>query len=99
MLVGDTTELPAPLTRLSTTGLLRHESADALHDWISACVAASLVSVSNDRFRTLSLRSLMQTLKVPRPPWRPLRLRPSNEDDDDDDSFSDAISDHSSNDR
>jgi ATP-dependent DNA helicase RecQ len=55
MLVGDTSDLPASLTRLSTTGLLRHEPADALHDWIGACVHASLVSVSNDRFRTLSL--------------------------------------------
>jgi superfamily II DNA helicase RecQ len=92
MLVGDTSELPAPLTRLSTTGLLRHESADAIHNWISACVAASLVSVSNDRFRTLSLttegrqamRGHVPTLNVPRPmPRRPLRLRPSNDDDDD----------------
>ena len=91
MLVGDTSELPAPLTRLSTTGLLRHESADALHDWISACVAASLVSVSNDRFRTLSLttegRQAMHghcpTLKVARPmPRRPLRPWPSNDDDE-----------------
>lgn len=92
MLVGDTSDLPAPLTRLSTTGLLRHESADALHDWISACVGASLVSVSNDRFRTLSLttegrqamRGQLPTLKVPRPmPLRPLPLWSSNDDDDD----------------
>ena len=82
MLLGDTSDLPAPLTRLSTTGLLRHESADGLHDWISACVGASLVSVSNDRFRTLSLttegrlamRGQLPALKVPRPmPLRPVR--------------------------
>jgi ATP-dependent DNA helicase RecQ len=94
MLVGDTSELPAPLTRLSTTGLLRHESADALHDWISACVAASLVSVSNDRFRTLTLtpegrqamRGQLPTMNVRRPmPLRPLKLRSWDDDDDDDD--------------
>ncbi len=94
MLVGDTTELPAPLTRLSTTGLLRHESAHALHDWISACVAASLVSVSNDRFRTLTLtpegrqamRGRLPTMSVRRPmPLRPLKLRAWDDDDHDDD--------------
>ena len=91
MLVGDTSDLPAPLTRLSTTGLLRHESADALHVWINACVAAALVSVSNDRFRTLSLtiegrqamRGQLPTLKVRRPmPLRPLRQWSSNDYDD-----------------
>ena len=75
MLRGDTADLPAPLTTLSTTGLLRHESADALHDWIRECVAASLVTVSNDRFRTLSLtpegreamRGQLPALKLRRP--------------------------------
>jgi ATP-dependent DNA helicase RecQ len=92
MLAGDTSDLPPPLTRLSTTGLLRHEPADALHDWISACVRASLVNVSNDRFRTLSLttegrqamRGQLPTLNVPRPiVLRPLRPWSSNDDDDD----------------
>lgn len=95
MLVGDTSDLPAPLTRLSTTGLLRHESADAVHGWISACVAASLVSVSNDRFRTLSLttagrqamRNQLPTLRVP----RPMPLRPSSSNDDDDDEEDDLF--------
>ncbi|HEX6164478.1 MAG TPA: ATP-dependent DNA helicase RecQ [Vicinamibacterales bacterium] len=88
MLLGDTDDLPAPLTRLSTTGLLRHESADALQDWIRACIAASLVSVSNDRFRILSLtpegRQAMrgQIMNVQRPvPFTPLPLRPRDEDD------------------
>lgn len=89
MLVGDTNDLPASLAGLSTTGMLRHESADALHDWISACVAASLVSVSNDRFRILSLttegrqamRNELPTLNVRRPV--PLRPWPSNDDGDD----------------
>jgi ATP-dependent DNA helicase RecQ len=94
MLVGDTSDLPPSLTRLSTTGLLRHEPVEALHDWISACIAASLVRVSNDRFRTLSLtpegrqalRGELVTLKVVRPlPLRPLRLQPLSDDDDDDD--------------
>jgi ATP-dependent DNA helicase RecQ len=93
MLVGDTSDLPAPLTRLSTTGLLRHESADALHGWISACVEASLVSVSNDRFRTLSLttegrqamRGELATLKVRRPTrLRPVRRWSSNDDEEED---------------
>ena len=97
MLVGDTSDLPAPLTRLSTTGLLRHESADTLHDWISACVAASLVSVSNDRFRILSLttegrqamRDQLPNLKVRRPTLlRQVRPWSSNDDgDDEDDDF------------
>jgi ATP-dependent DNA helicase RecQ len=94
MLVGDTSDLPAPLTRLSTTGLLRHESAHALHDWISACIAASLVSVSNDRFRILSLttegrqamRNQLPTLNVPRPtPMLGVRPWSSDEDGDDED--------------
>jgi ATP-dependent DNA helicase RecQ len=55
MLVGDMDGLPPALSHLSTTGLLRHESADVLHEWISACVAASLVTTSTDRYRTLSL--------------------------------------------
>jgi hypothetical protein len=91
MLVGDTSDLPAALTRLSTTGLLRHESSDTLHGWIRACVRASLVTVSNDRFRTLSLtpegrqamRGELPALKVPRPvPPRPIRPWSSGDDDD-----------------
>ena len=91
MLVGDTSDLPAPLTRLSTTGLLRHEPPDALHDWISACVEASLVSVSNDRYRTLNLttagqqamRNQLPALKLRRPQPRPARRWPSIDDEDD----------------
>ncbi len=92
MLVGDTSDLPASLTQLSTTGLLKHESAEELHDWISACVAASLVRVSPDRYRTLSLtpqgrlamRGELPILKVARPiRLRPVRLQPWSDDDDD----------------
>ena len=95
MLTGDTSDLPAPLARLSTTGLLRHEPADALHEWIRACIEASLISVSNDRFRTLSLtadgRQAMRhppaDLKVRRPTPAPLPLpkwiHDKEEDEDD----------------
>jgi ATP-dependent DNA helicase RecQ len=94
MLVGNTSDLPASLIRLSTTGLLRHESADALHDWIGACIAASLVSVSNDRFRTLSLttegrramRNQLPTLNVSRPtPLPRVRSWSSHDNGDEED--------------
>ena len=55
MLLGDTDDLPPALARLSTTGLLRGESADALRGWIDAAVAAGLVVVSKDQYRTLGL--------------------------------------------
>ena len=55
MLVGDTSELPADLTTLSTTGLLRHEQSVTIGQWIDAGVAAGLIAISNDRYRTLSL--------------------------------------------
>jgi ATP-dependent DNA helicase RecQ len=55
MLVGDTSELPPVLTTLSTTGLLRHEPSATIEEWIDAGVAAGLIAISNDRYRTLSL--------------------------------------------
>jgi ATP-dependent DNA helicase RecQ len=55
MLRGDTTDLPAPLTALSTTGLLRDETSDGLHGWITAAISAGLIAVSIDKYRTLSL--------------------------------------------
>jgi ATP-dependent DNA helicase RecQ len=55
MLAGETAELPAALTALSTTGLLRHEPRDELERWIDAVVAAQLVTVSPDQYRTLAL--------------------------------------------
>ena len=94
MLRGDTGDLPPALAGLSTTGLLRHESADALHAWIDACVAAALVTVSKDQYRTLSLtpegREAMHGraphVNVTRPV--PLRtLRPLAGDDDDEEEF------------
>ena len=92
MLVGDSGDLPAPLTQLSTTGILRHESPDTLREWIRGCLDASLISVSNDRFRTLSLttagreamRGQMPDLRVRRAipvrPWRPRSFDDGDED-------------------
>jgi ATP-dependent DNA helicase RecQ len=77
MLRGDLTDLAPALTNLSTTGSLQHEDADALDDWIEAAILAGLVSVSADRYRTLSMtpagRDVMhgraQNLQM-RPPQR-----------------------------
>jgi ATP-dependent DNA helicase RecQ len=55
MLLGDTGDLPPALTRLSTTGLLRHETSASLHGWIDASIAAGLVIISKDQYRTLRL--------------------------------------------
>ncbi len=55
MLVGDTGELPPALTSLSTTGLLRHERPLTIDQWIDAGIAAGLIVVSNDHYRTLGL--------------------------------------------
>jgi ATP-dependent DNA helicase RecQ len=55
MLVGNTRDLPADLARLSTTGLLRQEPPEAIDGWIDASIAAGLIAVSTDQYRTLSL--------------------------------------------
>ena len=94
MLLGDTSDLPPALSRISTTGLLRHETGQRLHGWIDACVTASLVVVSKDHYRTLSLtpegrdvmRGQTRHLKLSRPvPPRPL----ASLLDEDDDHFDD----------
>jgi ATP-dependent DNA helicase RecQ len=94
MLLGDTSDLPPALSRLSTTGLLRHESGHGLHGWIDACVTASLVIVSKDQYRTLSLtaegRAVMRGQTRHLKLSRPVALRPfssflADEEDDDDD--------------
>jgi ATP-dependent DNA helicase RecQ len=99
MLVGDTSDLPASLMHLPTTGSLRHEPRDGLHGWISACVAASLIRVSDDRFRTLSLtaegrqalQARLPSFKVRRPVvLPPIRSRywdDNDLDDEDDDLY------------
>jgi hypothetical protein len=57
-------ESATTLGRLSTFGLLRHETAEALHGWMSACVSVGLIAMSKDQFRTLALtdqgRAFMQ---------------------------------------
>jgi ATP-dependent DNA helicase RecQ len=75
MLRGDTADLPPGLSGLSTTGLLRHEPADALRDWIDAGIAEGLLLRSPDRYRTLSLtprgrdvmRGIVTDVRVRRP--------------------------------
>jgi superfamily II DNA helicase RecQ len=58
MLAGTVDELPAPLTRLSTTGLLRDQPPRTIERWIEATRAVGLIRVSPDRYRTLSLTPL-----------------------------------------
>ena len=98
MLLGDTSDLPPALSRLSTTGLLRHETGQGVHGWIDACVTASLVVVSKDQYRTLSLtpegrdvmRGQTHHLKLSRPvPLRSFSSLPDKDGDDDDDGFDD----------
>jgi len=55
MLRGDMEGLPAALATLSTTGSLRHEPTDSIRAWIDAAIAAGLVVVSKDQYRTLRL--------------------------------------------
>jgi ATP-dependent DNA helicase RecQ len=93
MLLGDTSDLPPSLSRLSTTGLLRHETGHGLHGWIDACVAGGLVVVSKDLYRTLSLtsegrdvmRGQTRYLKLSRPVPLPAFSPLLDEDGDDDD--------------
>ncbi|MPY91074.1 MAG: RecQ family ATP-dependent DNA helicase [Luteitalea sp.] len=58
MLVGHVEDLPEPLTRLSTTGLLREEDPQSVEQWIDATCAAGLVRTSADKYQTLSLTPL-----------------------------------------
>ena len=64
MLLGAPDESATALGRLSTFGLLRHETAAALHGWMSACLSAGLIALSDDRYRTVTLtdqgRAFMQ---------------------------------------
>jgi ATP-dependent DNA helicase RecQ len=55
MLVGSADDLPPALAALSTFGVLRHETADSVRDWIRAAVSAGLIAVSDNQYRTLSL--------------------------------------------
>ena len=79
MLRGDMTDLPPALTMLSTTGLLRTQTPDALNGWIDASISAGLVVVSNDHYRTLSvsdqgrevMHGRMQDVRIHRPSRAP----------------------------
>ena len=66
MLTGHLEDLPAPLTQLSTTGLLREEPPRAIEQWIDAACAAGLVRVSADQYQTLSLTPLGRDLMMDR---------------------------------
>jgi len=55
MLLGDTSQLPPALARLSAAGLLRHETSNQVRLWIDASIAAGLIVVSKDQYRTLGL--------------------------------------------
>jgi superfamily II DNA helicase RecQ len=58
MLVGAVDDLPAPLTRLSTTGLLAGEHPRTIERWIDAACGSGLIAVSSDEYRTLTLTPL-----------------------------------------
>jgi ATP-dependent DNA helicase RecQ len=58
MLLGLTDDLPEPLTRLSTTGLLRDQDARSIERWIESATAGGLLEMSNDQYRTLRLTRL-----------------------------------------
>jgi ATP-dependent DNA helicase RecQ len=93
MLIGDNGDLPPALTQLSTYGLLKHETPDALNGWIDACVAAGLIVVSKDQYRTLSLTPEgREVMRGRRPEFRIVRPTPlprfaalATDGDDDDD--------------
>ncbi|HJZ72705.1 MAG TPA: ATP-dependent DNA helicase RecQ [Vicinamibacterales bacterium] len=55
MLTGRIADLPPSLAKVSTAGALRDEPSDALRAWIQASIAAGLIAVSNDQYRTLAL--------------------------------------------
>ena len=79
MLLGSAAELPPALATLSTFGVLRHETADTLRDWIQASVSAGLIAVSDNQYRTLSLtergRAFLhgptKEAAIRRPAWLP----------------------------
>jgi ATP-dependent DNA helicase RecQ len=58
MLVGAVEDLPAPLTRLTTTGLLKSLDPKTVERWIDAACGAGLIAVSRDEYRTLALTPL-----------------------------------------
>ena len=85
MLVGATDDLPAPLTTLSTTGLLAGEDAKTIERLIDAACGAGLIAPSPDEYRTLTLtlfgRNVMagrvEDVRMSIPPARPVPARRS----------------------
>ena len=85
MLVGSTDDLPEPLTRLSTTGLLRDQQARSIERWIESAAVGGLLDTSNDQYRTLSLTKLGRdvmagrqtdvSVPIPQPRPEPRRRR------------------------
>ena len=55
MLVGHMEGLPAELTRLSTTGLLRNCAPRLIEQWIESTCAAGLIAMSADQYHTLTV--------------------------------------------
>ena len=92
MLMGSARDLPPALLGLSTTGLLKHEPEESIGGWLDAAVAAGLVAVSGDDYRTLRLtpagRDVMrgEPVSLVRPARRVSGWIdwPTSEDDDDD---------------
>jgi ATP-dependent DNA helicase RecQ len=81
MLAGMVDEVPVPLTRLSTTGLLRDTPPRTIERWIDASCSAGLIRVSSDRYRTLSLTPLGRDVmagRVEEVVLAPPVLRPSS---------------------
>ena len=86
MLRGATRDLPPALSNLSTTGLLKDESDEALSAWVDAAIAGGLVSVSSDEYRTLRLTPPGRAVMRGEPPQlvRPSRtsvVRPTRVED------------------
>lgn len=55
MLLGDAADLPPILAALAGTSGLHYESRETLSRWIDASIAAGLIAVSANEYRTLSL--------------------------------------------
>jgi ATP-dependent DNA helicase RecQ len=83
MLVGALDDLPAPLTTLSTTGLLAGEDAKTIERLIDAACGAGLIVPSRDEYRTLTLTPLgrdvmagrVEDVRMSIPPVRPAPTR------------------------
>jgi ATP-dependent DNA helicase RecQ len=78
MLRGDAGDLPPALAGAAVLGILRQETDGSLRGWIDAAVAAGLIAVSNNQYRTLSLtadgRAVMRGERTPVRVSRPAAL-------------------------